>query len=299
MDAERGTEIHIFCRSVIAGMPRVIALAALTKAEWRETCEQIDFGILCGGILRVRAEVSYRINIETDEATELGINLHRRYPVRAPHEVDGTNDFEGFLPSGMPTVTDIKTGFLHVTACRDNPQMKFHARALMLRLDVDKVLARVAYIDVGGVIRFDEHVFTRLELDIFNDSLLALRGRIERAREKLRVFGTVEVNANEKWCRYCPARISCPKFTSLARAMLPALRDVHARWGALTMAEKGVAYLMAAEAKDLSERILDSMKGLARTEPIALPGGKELRETSSGVRAVTVEKPRRLRRGAA
>ncbi len=295
-DAERGHEIHNFCRSVIAGTPRALALAAMTKAEWRETCEQIDFAVLCGGLLNVRAEVAYRIDTATDTATFLGINLGRRYPPRAANDVDGTNDFEGTKPfTGMWSVTDIKTGWAPVTLCRNNPQMKFHARALMLLHDVDQVEARIAYIAVDGQIAFDVHVFTRLELDLFGDQLIERRARIELANEALRADGRIAVHAGT-WCTYCPAKVSCPKFTALARAMLPELRDVHARWGTMTADEKATAYLMAAEAKDLAERIVESMKGLARTEPIDLPGNKVLRETSSGVRVVNAERPSRRRR---
>lgn len=295
-DAERGHEIHVFCRSVIAGTPRALALAALTKAEWRETCEQIDFAVLCGGILNVRAEVAYRLDTATDAVTELGVNLNRRYPPRAAHDVDGTNDFEGTkVLSGTWSVTDIKTGFWPVTLCRDNPQMKFHAKVLMLLHDVDSVEARIAYIAVDGQIAFDTHLFTRLELDLFGDELVARRERIARANEAFRTLGRVDVTAGT-WCRYCPAKVACPKYTALARAMLPELRDVHARWSAMTAEEKGQAFLMAYEARDLAERVVESMKGLARETPIALPGGKELRETSSGVRVVNVDKPTRRRR---
>jgi hypothetical protein len=294
--AERGHEIHTFCRHVIAGTPRELALAALTNAQWRETCEQIDFGVLCGGVLNVRAEVAYRLNTETDAVTFLGINLNRRYPVRAANDVDGTNDFEGTRPfSGLWVVTDIKTGFMPVTPCRDNPQMKFHAKVLMLLHDVDRVEARIAYIAADGQIAFDVHVFTRLELDLFGDELVARRARIDRANEALRTTGTVNVSAGS-WCQYCPAKVACPKFTSLARAMLPALKDIHARWGTMSADEKATAFLMAYEARDLAERIVDSMKGLARDTPIDLGGGKELRDTGSGVRVVNAPKAARRRR---
>jgi len=296
--AERGTEIHTFCRSVIAGTPRGIALGALTTDQWRETCEQIDFGTLCGGILNVRAEVAYRIDTETDVVTELGVNLGRRYPRRGGNDVDGTNDLEGTKAiSGLWSVTDIKTGFLPVTSCRDNPQMKFHALALMLKHDVFQVEARLAYIAVDGQIAFDTHVFSRLELDHFGDELRSRRARIDRANDSLRTTGRVDVSAGS-WCSYCPAKIACPKFTALARAMLPDLQDVHAKWGVLTMAEKAQAFEMAYEARDLADRIVESMKGLAREQPIELPGGKVLRETGTGVRIVNTDKPGRRRRSA-
>lgn len=295
--AERGNAIHVFCRSVIAGTPRNLALAQVPEGPWRETCEQIDFGILCGGVTDVRAEVAYRIDLEAETARELGLNLGRRYPERAPHEVDGTNDFEGRRSNGRLVFTDIKTGFHLVTLCRDNPQMLFHAAALMLLHGVDEVEGRIGYIDVGGVVRFDAHVFTPLDVDRYLDVLRARRGRIARANEMLRGGARLEVHAGS-WCRYCPAKVACPRFTALAHAMLGDLREVHQKWGTLTKEQRATAYLMAAEAKDLAERIVESMKDIARTAPIALPAGKVLRETSAGVRVVNAPKPERRRRSA-
>lgn len=293
--AERGHEIHTFCRSVIAGTPRSIALAAITDPHWRETCEQLDVGAMCAGLTNVRAEVAYRLDLESESARELGINLGRRYPPRAPFEIDGTNDAEGQkIFSGVWVVIDIKTGFVDVTRCRDNPQMRFHAAALMLKHDVPQVEARIVYVAVDGQTRTDVHVFTRLEIDSFCDELRARRERIDRANAALRE-GRIEVVAGS-WCTYCKAKVSCPRFTSLAHAMLGSLRETHATWGTLSAVQRAEAFVLAAEAKDLAERIVESMKGIARTDPIDLPGGKVLRETGSGVRVVNADRPSRRRR---
>lgn len=297
--AERGSAIHVFCRAVIAGTPRAIALAAVPEGPWRETCEQIDFGILCAGLKQVRAEVAYRITMADDgddSVRELGINLGRKYPPRAANDTDGTNDFEGIeILSGLWCVTDIKTGYWPVTPCRENPQMMFHARALMLLHDVDRVKARIAYVGVGGEITWDEHVFTRLELDLFGDLLLERKAKIARANERLKAGERIEVHAGD-WCRYCVALDVCPRYTALAHAMLGDLRDAHAKWGALTEEERGKVTLMAFEARDLAERIVETQKARARQTPIALGNGKMLKETSGGVRIVNAPRPERRRR---
>lgn len=297
--AERGTAIHVFCRSVIAGTPRALALAAVPEGPWRETCEQIDFGVLCAGLKEVRAEVSYRITTRPDgEETvrELGVNLNRAYPRRETNDVDGTNDFEGVeILSGAWSVTDIKTGFWPVTSCERNPQMMFHARALMLRHDVDRVVARIAYVGVGGEISWDVHAFTRFELDLYADKLAERKARIERANEALRSGGKVTVNAGS-WCQYCPAYDVCPKNTALAHAMVSELRETHAKWGAMTDQEKALATVRAYEARDLAERVIESMKTLARVKPIDLPGGKQLRDVGTGIRIVNAPKAERRRK---
>lgn len=296
-DAERGNAIHVFARSVIAGGHIKIALAQVIDAATRATCAGIDFAVLCGGVLKVRAEVAYRLNLDTEQVTFLGINLGRRYPARAPNEIDGTNDFEGVTITGRWCVTDMKTGFNPVTPCKQNPQMQFHAAVLMLLHDVDEVEARIAYIDVDGSIRFDTHTFTRFEIDTYLDTLRARRARIDRANAKLRAGEPLAVHAGEH-CTYCPARDGCPRFTALAFAMLGDLRDAHQRWGELAEEQKAEVFAMAYEARDLADRVVESMKTLARTKPITLPGGKILRETSSGVRVVNAPPPERRRRSA-
>lgn len=298
-DAERGNSLHLFSRSVLAGTPRSIALAAVPEGPWRETAEHIDFAVLCAGVLKVRAEVAYRLDTETDEVTELGLNLGRRYPPRtSASQVDGTNDFEGFTISGVPSVTDIKTGFYPVTRCAENPQMQFHARVQMLKHDVERVEARIAYIDVGGAIGMDVHVFTRFELDGFNDRLLERRERIERANAALKAGERVVVHAGS-WCRWCPTKDVCPKYTSLALAMLGKLTDFRRDWPSMSMEQRAQAFLMARDAREIAEAIEESMKDIARTSPIALPGGKELRDTGTGVRVVNAPRPTRRGRSAA
>lgn len=297
--AERGTAIHVFCRSVIAGTPRTVALAAVPEGPWRETCEQIDFAILCAGLTEVRAEVAYRITASEegeDTVRELGINLGRKYPPRAANDTDGTNDFEGQEPiGGLWVVTDIKTGYWPVTSCKDNPQMKFHARALMLLHDVDRVKARIAYIAVDGQISWDVHVFTRLELDSFADVIAARRERIARANVALKAGERLVVHAGD-WCRWCPALDVCPRYTALAHAMVGELRDVHAKWGAMTEEERAKVTLMAFEARDLAERIVETQKARARQTPIDLGNGKVLKDTGAGVRIVNAPRAERRRR---
>jgi hypothetical protein len=298
-DAQRGNAIHRFCRSIIVGTPRSVALALVPEGQWRETCEQIDVNVLGHGLTKIRAEVAYRITAHEDAedtVVQLGINLDRRYPPRGPNDIDGTSDIEGQEPiTKLWTVLDLKTGFMPVTACRENPQMRFHARALMLMHNVDRVKARIVYIAVDGRFSFDDHTFTRLELDVFADDLLARKAKIARANEAIKAGERFDVFAGS-WCRWCTAQTACPKNTALAYAMLPALHGVHDKWGELTPEQRGEAFMMAYEAQDLSTRIVESMKSLARIEPITLPQGKVLRETGSGVRVVNGPRASRSRR---
>lgn len=297
-EAVRGNVIHVFCRSVAAGTPRSLALAAVptTDPKWRETCEQIDFEILCGGLMHVRAEVAYRMNLETDEVREIGVNLGRRYPPRAAHEVDGTNDLEGRRPfGGMWVVTDLKTGREeYVTRCVDNPQMKFHARALMQVHDVDQVEARVAFIGEGGEIGFDTHIFTRLELDLFGDELVASKRRVAESLALFQSGTPLDVYAGSH-CRYCPAAQVCPRNTALAHAMISEVPAIHAKWGQMTDDERRIAAKRIYDFKPIFEMVESGVKALATASPIDMGQGKVLRETGSGVRIVNAPKRQRRR----
>lgn len=301
-DAERGHEIHGFIRSVASNVvPRSIALARLGEGPTRETCEQIDFEMLCGDLVDVRAEVAYRITTHGDEddtIVELGLNLGRRYPPREENDTDGTNDIEGWKAGEvgrLRVVRDIKTGWYPVTPCRDNPQMQWHARAQMLRFGVDRVEAAIVYVGVGGELSFDTYVFTRLELDTFADDLIARKARIARANELLKA-GQLHVNADDRWCRWCHAKMGCPKFTSLARAMGGDIDATRARYGTMTLAQKAAIYEDAVRIRDVATMIVDGIRDLARTEPLPLPGNKVLKETGTGVRVVNAPKPDRRRR---
>lgn len=299
-DAERGDIIHVFSRSVIAGTPRSIALAAVPAGPTRETCEQIDIDMLCGDLEEVRAEVAYRITTHEDDddtLIELGLNLKRRYPPRGPSDTDGTNDIEGWKigPDRIRVVRDIKTGFHPVTLCKDNPQMKWHARAQMLRYGVDRVEAAIVYVGVGGELSFDTHVFTRLELDTFADELIARKAKIARANELLKA-GQLHVHADDRWCRYCPAKVGCPKFLSLAHAMRGDIDATRARYATMTLAEKAAVYEDAVRIRDVATMIVEGIKDLARIEPLPLPGNKVLKDTGTGVRVVNAPRPERRRR---
>jgi hypothetical protein len=281
--AERGNAIHGFVRHVAAGESVHSALSLLQNDDWRKTCEGIDFARLLGGVLRVRAEAAYRLDLANDTVTFHGLNIHRRYPPRpdAPLDmlVDGTNDWDGFRFDGAPIVGDLKTG-RRVTACRFNPQMMFHARCQQLIHDADKVEARLVYVlDDGGVI-IDAHTFTRFDLDTFSDTLITMKERIRRAFDQFVKDGTAEVNAGEH-CRYCSAMISCPRYVKLARTLLPDVLDIDARMQAMTLDERTRAWVIVEEAEDLVAHVKEALKEMARKEPLPLPQGKILMQGKS------------------
>lgn len=276
-DADRGTEIHSFVRNVSAGMPRAKALALVPK-EHLPVCEGIDFGRVCGDLSNVRAEVSYAIDVETSFARELGINLGRHYPTREPAEFAGTNDLEGRRLDDVEVVADVKTGD-PVTACRENPQMMFHARARQLRTGAAEVEARLIYIRRDGKVSLDCAMFTAFELDCFEDELSALRARIEDARARFAATGQVSVSTGPH-CRYCPAMTACPRYVALARTMAADVADIPARLEMLTPEQQGIAWEKAKAIEKLVEHVLDGLKAIAKQGEFPLPTGKVVKAIS-------------------
>ena len=277
IDAERGSAIGKFARDVLAREPFEVALERVPRKDWRATCEALDWDALVGGLVNVRAEVAYGIVPGNDEARELGLNLGRRYPTLLVDEFCGTNDLEG-QEDGLEVVGDIKSG-QEVTACAVNPQMKFHALARHRRTGAKVVEGRLLYVRSDGRVTRDCHRFTAYELDVFDDMLRELIGRIARARAA-RAEGTIEVSETRQ-CHFCPAYSACPSKVALARAMLGDLRTAASDAMPMTPEEAGAAWLMALEAEQLAKRVRKSLNGYARQEPLRTRPGKMVRETQS------------------
>ena len=272
-DAERGNQIHGFIRNVAARMPREEALVRLSP-EHRPVCEGIDLARVYGGLSNVRAEVAYALNVETEECRELGINLGRRYPVTSAAEFCGTNDIEGDRLDKIPCVEDVKTGD-PVTACAENPQMLFHARARQRRTDATKVEGRIIYIGRAGQVRIDPHMFTSFELDSFEDRLVELREQIAAARARYAATGEVDVSSGDH-CRHCAAMLACPKYTALARTMVTDVDAIRERIALMPPEEQAAAWVKARDVKRLVDNVIEGLKSIATQSPIQLQNGKRV-----------------------
>lgn len=278
-DADRGSEIHKFVRNVAAGMPIATALLLVPK-EHQAVCQGIDFARVCGDLSNVRAEVSYAIDVERSEVRELGINLGRKYPPRRPAEFAGTNDIEGRRIDDVEVVGDVKTGEL-VTPCRDNPQMKFHARARQLATGASEVEGRLIYIRRDGKVMLDCHTFRAFELETFQDEAVFFIERREAARARYEATGQVTVSTGDH-CKYCPAMTACPRYVALARSMVVDVvelgTDVAAR-GFVTMTpeQMGIAWAKLTDIGRVHDQIKEGLKAMAKQGSFPLPNGKMVR----------------------
>lgn len=284
---DRGRAIHAFVRAVIAGVPRDVALADVPDDAWRATCTGVDFDELVGGLRDVRAEVAYAIDARDRSARFIGVNVDRDYGFITNWETAGTNDYEGVdRVDTLETVEDLKTG-QNVTPCRENAQLGFHALARAKVAKVSRVRARIRYLGASGAVRYtDEHVFGPFDLDDVADRLLFIRQRVEEAKRRLR-DGEIPTVYPGDHCRYCPALQACPAHVSLVRATARAthlgpipldktmsIEDVMPFVAALSAAEKALAWDLANRGLTAFETIKESLKLIARQEPIELASGK-------------------------
>jgi len=275
--AARGTSIHAFVRRVLAGVSKEKALAHV-EVEHRPTCELIDFRKLGSDLTDVRAEVAYAYDARTRAVRVVGVNIGRNYGPMGPSEIAGTNDFEGTRFDGVPVVADVKTG-MPVTACAENPQMKFHALVRMIATGAQEVEARILYVREGGDVYADCYTFDLFELESFGDELAELLGRVESAFAQYAEKGHARLSTGDH-CRYCGALVSCPAYVSLARTMATDLEDIGARIAALSPEEAGVAWEKAKRIEKLLENVLDGMKAYAIQNTIPLPNGQTVKSVT-------------------
>lgn len=273
--AERGTQIARFTRSVIAGTSVDVALQAV-REEWRDTCRHLEWRKLVGDLSEVRGEVAYAFDTASWETTELGVNIGRRYPLLNPTQIAGSDDIEGVRMDGVPVVRDVKSG-QEVTAAQDNPQVKFFALVRMLRTGASEVEAGLRYVREDGRVFADDHVFTAFDLECFADELGEMVERVAAARQRMLSGERLDVSSGPH-CRFCPALSACPKYTALAKSMLPELDTIAARIGAMSPEAQGRAWVKAKEIETLLDSVLGSLKAIAKQSAIPIVGGKLVKE---------------------
>lgn len=276
--ADRGVAIARFIRAVLGGAPVDAALTAIPDPAWRDTCKHLQWQKVVGDLSHVRGEVAYALDVETDEVAELGQNIGRAYPALGPNQIAGSDDIEGVRLDDVPVVADVKTGHLEVTACEENAQIRFFCRVRQLLLNAPIVEGRILYVREDGFVRPDCHEFGAFDLESFQDDLRTMVRRVAEARLQYANGEALPVSSGDH-CRYCPGKASCPRYTALARAMLPDLTNVAARLASMSPEDQGRAVVLAKDCERLLGAVLDALKELAHSAPIPLPNGKTFKVT--------------------
>lgn len=159
------------------------------------------------------SEVKLAYDVATRRARIIGAGRGRAYGPLGPFEIAGSVDALG-LEKERAVVLDWKTGALDVDPAARNHQLWGYALAASRAFGRDEALVRIVYTAQGN--RVDEHAIDALELAAFADRLERLHGQVAFAIAQRR-DGIEPDTVEGPWCRYCPAKQSCPSKTGLLR----------------------------------------------------------------------------------
>lgn len=237
-------------------------------------------------------QVAFAINAITGEVKRISSRL-KGYPSDlAGTWIFGTADIIG-VRDGRVLVWDLKWGTS--TIGRDpatDLQLGLYAVCAARIAGVDE--AEVGFLRAGwdGVLRPDTATLDAMALD-------AMEVRIAMIWTMVREAGPHPRLRVGEWCGYCPARRSCPamvqpvalalrgEIEALAGDSLPSPDAVREKIASLALVDKGRLYERLDAAVDYLGMVKGILRDDARTAPIPLSDGKELREVMWGARKIS------------
>lgn len=268
--ADTGNSGHdVLCRFVLA---RRAAADFEAPIEWQGLCDAItDIAD------RLNPELAMAINVATLDARILGSNIGRDYQLREL-EVAGTADLVGATETHA-IVIDAKTGWGEVVHPVRNKQLRL--LALMACRVFGRDAARVAILRCHE--NDDEPRWEWAELDAMDlDETAFELDRTYRAVSLVAArvqAGRLPDVTEGGWCKYCPAKVTCPAKVGLA---------LHVAEGRvldgpvvlpLTPERAGVVWRRLGAAKQLVTHLEAAVRAcLDEHGEIPLPGGARLRK---------------------
>ncbi len=144
-------------------------------------------------------ECAFAYDCATGTARELGYG-RESYKNLSPFEIPGCLDL--IIRSPRRIIVVDKKGYERVGPAESNEQTLTYALMVARAYGYDEVTV-VIYYEIGGV---DVAVLSALDLDGHAERLKALLVDVARAQVEPTKF-----LAMGRWCKYCPAFLSCPK----------------------------------------------------------------------------------------
>lgn len=284
--AERGNELHAFARIVTVN-PSGRDQALLDVPEkWRHTAAGMDIALALEGLQVVGCERAYALNVNDRTVRFIGENIDRGYneelkrqgqPLLGRYEIPFTIDVEAFH-GATPVELDYKSG-QSIGDPSEHWQRRICATGLMIYHDTPTAISRVAYIWDDGTIHPDGTEFSILDAEDYCDILVKAIDAVWEARRLFsnRIMPTVY--PSDTACKYCPAVMSCPYQTNIAKSMLGKLQAIEngPELSALTPEELGQVWEMAKTAESIVTPLLKNLKGIADTTPLPVGPGHEVR----------------------
>lgn len=275
--ADRGTELHEFCR-VVTKNPgaREEALKAVPE-KWRHTAAGINLAEALEGLKIVGCERAYALDVEKHTVRYIGENINREYGPCSRYEIPFSIDVEASV-DGIPVELDYKSG-QSIGDPQQHWQRRICAIGLMLFHDTPTAISRVTYIWDDGKIVSDGCEFSLFDVDEFCTTLKNTIDRVYEARELLASGVMPTVYPSDTACAFCPALTSCPAHTNFAKAMLGRLGDIEKgpELSSLTPEERGTVWAQLKQAEKIVEMTLASLKKMT---PFPVGEEHEVRPTA-------------------
>lgn len=238
--------------------------------EWQGLCEAV--GAIEGDL---HAEVAMAINVATLEARVLGYDIGRNYNLRE-FEIAGTADLVAVTPTHV-IVIDAKTGWGDVTRPARNGQLRTLGLMACRAFGRERAHVAILHCHEGDTDpRWQWAELDELDLDETAFQLERTFRAISLAASRAQAGRSPDVTEGP-WCRYCPAKTSCPAKIGLAIQVAEG-RVIDGSIVELTPERAGIAWRRARAMKQLIEQVEDAVKVcLDEHGEIPLPDGKVLR----------------------
>jgi hypothetical protein len=191
--------------------------------------------------------------------------------------------------NGTIFVVDYKTG--HDEPDPKSLQLAVAAFCVHKEFDAQEVTAAMVHIHHNGYAKWLTHTYSAFDFYEIEQTVLDVIARVESARTEWQKGIVPDVRAGGH-CRYCPARLSCPTTTALARQLL-AQGELQPQDMIRTLnpIELGEAWVKLKLAKAFVEGLDKAMR--ERIEDLGgldLPDGRKLVPQAKTVRSLDVQK---------
>ncbi len=212
------------------------------------------------------AEAAFAYDVATDTARALG-HVNRKYVGLSPYEMPGTVDLV-VLGAGRALVIDHKS-YEEVEPAATNPQLATYALMVARSAKLDEVTVAVNY----KLRAPDIAVLDTFDLDAHAARLKKLHVDVAAAQRN----PTAALRMG-KWCKYCPAFLSCPLQTSLQIDVTSAdsVMAIEKRIPFESDTDAADAFDLLQRIKMLSTRLSAALYARAAERPIPLTDGKVL-----------------------